>query len=131
VWHRRPLVGALPAGAIDEDLPHQPGRDRKEVRSARRRHAIRRHESQEDFVHEGRRLQGVSSRLSFEMTPRHAPQFVVDQRHQTVERRRVSLVPGRQQAGYVGRAGVVRHRFVRGKHARLRLYLIGRTHART
>ena len=125
------LVGPLSTGVIDEDLAHQPGRDRKEVRPARRRHAIHIHESQEDLVHESRRLQGVSGRFPAEMTARHAPQFVVHQRNQAVERRGVSLAPGQEQPGYVVRAGVVRHRLVRGKGAVLRFYLIGRTNART
>ena len=99
---------------IDEDLAHQPGRHRKEVRPAVQRHAVHIHESQEDLVHESRRLEGVSGRFPPEMAARHAPQLVIHQRNQAVERRGVSLAPGQEQPGDFVRAGVVRHRLVMG-----------------
>jgi hypothetical protein len=96
-------------GVIDEDLPHQPGCHRKEVRSAFQRQAVHIHESQVDLVYERRRLQDVSRRFSPEMAARYAPQLVVHQRNQAVERGRVSLAPGQKEPSDVLRAGVVRH----------------------
>ena len=66
------------------------------------------------------RLEGVSGRLSTEMSARHAPQLVIDERNQAVERRGVSLAPGQEQPGHFVHAGVVRHRLVRGKNSVLR-----------
>ena len=95
------LVGPLSTGVVDEDLAHQPGRHRKEVRPAFQRHAIHIHESQEDLMDERRRLEGVSGRFPPEMAARHPPQIVIHQRNQAVERRGVSLSPGQEQLGDV------------------------------
>ena len=114
------LVGPLSTGVVDEDLAHQPGRHRKEVRAALQRHAIHIHESQEDLVHERRRLEDVSGRFPPEMTARHPSQLVIHQRNQAVERRSVSLSPGQEEPGYVGHAGVVCHQLVMGKRSVLR-----------
>ena len=114
------LVGPLSTGVIDEDLAHQPGRQRKEVRPAVQRHAVHIHESQEDLVDESRRLEGVSGRFPPEMAARHPPQLVILQRNQAVERRGVSLAPGQEQPGDVVRAGGVRHQLVMGKRSVLR-----------
>ena len=114
------LIGPFSAGVIDEDLAHQPGRDRKEVRPIRRRHAIHIHESQEDLMHESRRLEDVSWRFPSETTARHPAQLVIHQWNQAVERRGVSLAPGQEQPGYFVHAGGVRHQLVRGKGSVLR-----------
>ena len=114
------LVGPPPAGVVDEDLAHQPRRDRKEVRAALQRHAIHIHEPQEDLVHECRRLEGVSGRFPPEMAAGHPPQLVIQQRNQAVERRGVSLAPGQEEPGYVVVGGVVRHQLVMGKSPVLR-----------
>ena len=86
---------------IDEDLPHQPGRHAEEVRPARQCQAVHIHQSQIDLVDERRRLEGVSWRFAPEMAPRHAAQLVIHERDQAVERRRVALAPGQEQASYI------------------------------
>jgi hypothetical protein len=96
-----PLVGALPASVIDEDLTHQGGRYAEEVRPARERHAIDIDESKVDLVNERGRLEPVARRLALKAAARHPAQFVVDERDQAVERGGVSLAPGQEQARYI------------------------------
>ena len=98
------LAGPLSTGVVDEDLTHQPGRQRKEVRAALQRHPIHIDETQEDLVDERRRLETVSGTFPPEMAARHAPQIVIQQRKQAVERRGVSLSPGQEELGDVVRA---------------------------
>ena len=104
----------LPAGVIDEDLAHQPGRHAVEVRPALQRHAVHIHQSQIDLVDERRRLEGVAWRFALEMSARHAAQLVIHERDQAVERRRVALTPGQEQASDIvqrtSRSSAVRER---------------------
>jgi hypothetical protein len=57
---------------------------------------------------ERRRLEGVSWRFALEMAARHAAQLVIDEREQAVERRRVTLAPGQEQASYIVHGRVCR-----------------------
>jgi hypothetical protein len=50
-------------------------------------------------VHERRRLERLRLRLAGEEPPRHAPQLVVDQRHQLVDHRGAVGAGGEQQRG--------------------------------
>ncbi|HSC26155.1 MAG TPA: hypothetical protein VLD67_02715 [Vicinamibacterales bacterium] len=88
-------------GVVDEDVAHQPGRQRKEVRAALQRHPVHIDETQEDLVDERCRLARVAGTLPPEMAARHAPQIVIQQRNQPVERRGVSLSPGQEELGDV------------------------------
>ena len=98
------LAGPLSTGVVDEDLAHQPGRQRKEVRAAFQRHPIHIDETQEDLVDERCRLERVSGRFPPEMAARHPTQIVIQQWNQAVERRSVSLSPGQEELGDVVRA---------------------------
>ena len=95
-----PLVGVFSAGVIDEDLPHQLGRQCKEVGPVLDRHAVHIHKSQIDLMNERRRLQWVQRRFCLQTAARHAAQLVVHDRDQAVERRGVALTPGQEQFGY-------------------------------
>ena len=61
-------------------------------------------ESKVDLVNECRRLQGVPGSLASKIAPGHPAQFVVDDRDQVVECRRVSLAPGQEQIRYISHA---------------------------
>ena len=52
-------------------------------------------------MHERRRLEGVPRLFAPEMAARHAAQLVIHERDQAVERRRVALAPGQEQASYI------------------------------
>jgi hypothetical protein len=60
-------------------------------------------EPQIGFVHEGRGLQRMTRPLMAHMPPREPAQLVVDQRHEPVERSRLTAAPGHQQLGRVRR----------------------------
>ena len=107
------LAGAFSTGVIHEDLAHQSGRHRKEVRPALQRHAVHIHESQVDLMHQSRRLEAVSGTFPPEMPARDPAQLVIHERNQAVQRPGVSLTPRQEQPGDVIRARVVRHRISR------------------
>jgi hypothetical protein len=57
---------------IDEDLAHQPGRQREKMGPALQRHAVHIHQPQVDLMNERRRLQCARRRFAPETAARHA-----------------------------------------------------------
>ena len=110
----------MSAGVVDQDLAHQPGRQRKEVRAAFQRHPIHIDETQEDLMDERCGLETVSGTFPPQMAARHPPQIVIHQRNKAVECRGVPLAPGQEELCDVVCACWVRHQVVMGKRSVLR-----------
>jgi hypothetical protein len=68
----RPVCRPASASVINEDLTHQCGRHRKEMRPVVEREVVNNHESQLNLVHESRRLERVPRAFSSDMRARHA-----------------------------------------------------------
>jgi hypothetical protein len=88
------LVGMSSPCLIDNNPPHQCGRDTKEVRATRKCCAANIHEPEIDLVNEYRWLQGDGARFAAELPAGNAAQLVIHKRHQAFEGPFVSLAPG-------------------------------------
>jgi len=71
---------------IDEYAPHHLGRDAEEVCTILPLHVVLIHQSHIRLMNEGGRLQRVSWLFSTQITRGLPAQFIVDQRHQFIER---------------------------------------------
>src|SRR6266404_694386 len=91
---------ALDAGArfgmIDQDAAHEPGGKGEEMRPVLQRD-IGLNETQERLVHHRGCLQGMAAALPTHVVAGEAPQFVIDQRRQALQRLRVTRSPLGQQ----------------------------------
>ena len=100
------LAGIAAARVFHQDLAHEVRRDAEEMGAIfplRRRIAG---ESHERFVDEGRALQGVAGAFAAKITMRQAAHFVVDQRHERLQRFLVSGTPSDKQFSNWGSSGV-------------------------
>jgi hypothetical protein len=89
-------------GMVDQDASHQPGSKGEEMRPVLQRD-IGLDETQECLVHHRRGLQGVAAALPTHVVAGKAPQFVVNQRRQALQRLRMAGSPLGQQLSEVRR----------------------------
>jgi hypothetical protein len=94
---------------VDQDLPHQIGRDSEEVRPVVGVRVSLVDKPQISFIDECRRLQSMSSSLPAEICGRKAAQFGVQERYQLIQRRSVAIAPGKEQTRRLARSGFWRH----------------------
>jgi hypothetical protein len=88
------LVCAPGASIVDQYAPHQLRRDRKEVRAVLPLHAARLNQLEIGFINQRSSLQRMAGPLTADVSVGQAPQFSVDQRDQSVERRLIPARPG-------------------------------------
>ena len=86
--------GVLRPGEIDQDLPHQAGSNGKEVISALPIRGRAADEPHKGFIHQRRGLQQVPVTLSDHVAPGQPVQFLVNDRRQAFESRRIPAAPG-------------------------------------
>ena len=72
-----PFAGTPSPGVIDQDLTHQPGCHREEMRPVVERQAVNIHESQVDLVDQSRRLEGVAGVFPSKMRACYPAQLVM------------------------------------------------------
>ena len=92
------------ARVIDQDVAHHLRRHREKVRPILPINILRARQPNIRFVDQRRRLQRVTVTLALHVAMRDAPNFVVDERRQPVERGFVTLRPFDQQSGQVIRS---------------------------
>ena len=94
------MLSVLPAPrVIDQDVPHNLCGDGEEVGPILPFDFLLSSQAQIGFVNQRRGPKCVAVALSLDITMRDAPQLVIDQRSQFVERRPVALAPLNQQSG--------------------------------
>ena len=86
---------------IDQDPPHDSRRDGEEVGAILPLHLVDADETHVCFVDQGSGLQGVIGALPMHIPARDTPQFDLDKLDNAVERLAITLLPRRQQSGYV------------------------------
>ncbi|MCG3159884.1 MAG: hypothetical protein JMDDDDMK_00909 [Acidobacteria bacterium] len=82
---------------INQYAPHRLSRDAEEMRPVLPRDVLVINQLQVSLVDQRRCLQRVSFALVAHVMVRHSAQFVVNQRHQLVERSLVAVTPIEQQ----------------------------------
>jgi hypothetical protein len=97
------LLIALRARSIYQNAPHEAGGHRKEMRAILPLDLFDFDEPEVRLIDQRGRLERVAGTLVAHMAPCQPAQFGVDQREQAVERRHLTLPPGLQQSGWVGR----------------------------
>ena len=78
---------------VYQDLPHDPRGDREKMRAILPLRRILSGKPQIGLVHQGRTLQRVVASFLPKMVTRQNSQFVVDQRHELIQRFAVSSAP--------------------------------------
>ena len=91
-------VAARP-GVIDENAPHQAGRDAKKVRAILPADAPGVGQSKKRLVHQRRGLQRVSAPLAAHVPSSQAAQLRLHERQQPLERAIIAVAPRPQQLG--------------------------------
>ncbi len=100
-----PFGRAAGAGAIHQDLAHQPGSDSEEVGAAVEARIRIAAQPQPGFMNKGGWLQSQTRALALKVDRRHFLQLGVDQRDKPVAGVLIALVPGSQQSRDWGIAG--------------------------
>ena len=103
------------------NAPHETRGQGQKVRAILPANATKIDQSNEGFVDEGGGLQRVIVTLATHLETGEATEFLVDDRHQLVERGTIAPPPGEQQFGHVwtgpiGRRRGFCHRSVRSLH---------------
>src|SRR5262249_31727359 len=88
------------AGVIDQQEPHGPGSDRKEVSAVLPFDVLLLDQAEIGFVDERGGLQRVTGTLPLEVALSQPAQFVIDQRDELVKGRPISLAPIAEQLSY-------------------------------
>jgi len=83
-------------GDINQDAPHQLRRHGEEVRAVLPPNPARIDQSQICFVDERRRLERVAGTFSGHVAMRQPMQLAVNQRHQSIQRLLIALIPRQQ-----------------------------------
>jgi hypothetical protein len=89
---------------IDQDLPHQAGRNRKKMSLIVQLRGLLVDEAQVRFVDQGCALQRVSRLLTLQAAMSDSPEFVVDKRQKSIKSGIFASPPPKQQLadGLVG-----------------------------
>ena len=94
-----PFRAGLPAGGLDQDVPHGLSRRGEEVAAAVPQAArVGADQPQVSLVHEGRRLERLPRRLARQLPRRQATELVIDQREQLLHRPRVAVLDRAQDS---------------------------------
>ena len=94
-----PLVRTPRSSEVDEHAAHQPRRHRQEMRPVLPVDVLDIDQAQIGFVDQFGRLHAVVRTLALQAPAGDAPQLVVDERHQRIQSRLVSLAPGSEENG--------------------------------
>jgi hypothetical protein len=73
------FIGAMRARCVHEDSPHQLTRQSKELGTVAPVYVLQVYNPDVHFVYQRSRLQGVIGAFVPHVTPRHAPQFLIQQ----------------------------------------------------
>jgi hypothetical protein len=95
---------------VDEQTPHHPGRHGEEVSAVAESRATQVHQLEVRLVNQRRGVQRRARIVMPKPEMGDAPQVVVQQGHELVQRFPVSLAPALQQLGDVWRCGRYWHR---------------------
>ena len=86
---------------LNQNAPHQLGRNREKVRAILPLHALVIHQAHVGFIDQGRGLQAVAGALALHVVACQAVEFLIDDGGQPFERALVSVAPGAEQLAYV------------------------------
>jgi hypothetical protein len=95
---------------VDQNAPHETRGQRQEVRAILPAYATKIDQSNEGFVDERGCLQRVIVTLATHLETGEAPQFLVDDRNQLIERGPIAPPPGEQQLGHMRTRPIRRRR---------------------
>ena len=83
---------------IDQNVPHHLCGQAEELRAMLKGDRFLISQTDVDFVHQGSGLQSVGPGLAPQITIGQLAQFVIDERHQLIERGSVTAAPSNQQS---------------------------------
>src|SRR5271165_5950931 len=86
---------------LNQNAPHQLGRNGKKVRAILPLHALVIHQAHVSLIDQGRGLQHVSGTLALHVVACQAVKFLINDGGQPFERALVSVAPGAEQLAYV------------------------------
>src|SRR5215203_5248833 len=95
---RNPLAGLAAPGVVDQDAPHDPGREGEEMRPILPSDAAQAPELEERFVDESGRLQGVTGPFASQLLRGDGPELAVDRRDETLQSLVVPLFQARSSS---------------------------------
>ena len=98
------LFGQVAARVIYQQAAHDFSHCAEKVRAVLPVHLPLIHQLQINLVDQRRRLQRVIGALVFQAARRQPPQFIIDDGHQFIQRRRLAALPGKQELGDVVRS---------------------------
>src|ERR1019366_5737450 len=95
---------------VNQNAPHQLGRNGEKVGAILPLHALVIHQSHVGFVDQSGGLQAMTGTFTFHVASRQAVEFVIDDWSQAVESSSISITPGSEKLGHVAtrwRSGLI------------------------
>jgi hypothetical protein len=89
------------ARVLNQNAPHQLGRNRKKMSAVLPIHPLVIHQAHVGFIDQSGGLQAMTGALTFHVASGKAVEFVIDDWSQAVESSSISITPGSEKLGHL------------------------------